>query len=222
MDSTQAEIQEKPKKQPRSASGFRECKTFREKVEHFWEYYRWHALAAVTVLAIIVTSVVQALTAVEPDLKIICYTSNAIRTEDMAFLQEQFQKELSGDINGDGERNVTVLDYSYDSKSNDITYQQAMLQKLQMALAAENTILLYITDSESMKLFENDSFQGVFGEAKQIRTDFLTQPDTSITSIPKELYIQCRQVDGTRLENLEGMQAILEESLRILDIVSAQ
>lgn len=207
-------------KQPRSASGFRECKTFRKKVEHFWEYYKWHAFVVVAVIALIAASVVQKLTTVEPDIQIICYTSNVITSGDMEFIRSQFQNELSTDINGDGEMKVTVYDYSYNS--DDITYQQGVITKLQMALASEDTILLYVTDNESMKFFENDSCEGVFQEPALIREDFLTRTDTPVSSIPKELYIQCRQVDGTRLENVKGIREIYAEALRIMNSISNQ
>lgn len=218
---TQNETPEKPEaKKPRSASGFRECKTFRKKVEHFWAYYKWYAFAAVAVIAIIVTTIVQNLTAVEPDIQIICYTSNVITTGDMEFLRSRFQEELSTDINGDGEMKVAVYDYSYNS--DDISYQQGVHTKIQMAMAAEDTILLYITDSESMKFFENDSFEGAFHEPALIREDFLTRTDTLVSSIPKELYIQCRRVDSTRLEDVKGIREIYAEALRIMNSISNQ
>ncbi len=137
----------------------------KEKIKHFWYYYKWHTIACLLVVIVIVYSCVQCAMRVDYDLNISCYTKNFIDEEKI----EKFEKVLEGvvqDINHNDSVDVYVAPYSADITGKVVDQiAQAVYQKISMEIAADD-IQLYLFDQSFL-----DWFNQVYGDTVQSVTE---------------------------------------------------
>ncbi len=133
--------------------------------EYVWDYYRWHIIV---VLLVIVTAgytwhsianrTVYDLT--------VCLAGDAI-IDDAA--NEQLCSalgEVIEDINGDGEKNVKILDFS-NPDSRDTQFMLAMQQKLLLEMQTGDSYL-YLISKEQADIYVIDSAtKGLFAPASE-------------------------------------------------------
>lgn len=123
-------------------------RTFREKIDNFFYYYKWHTIFGLLAVFLIVTTVIQINSRIDYDTTVTFLGSFA---QDEASMKE-FQDNMEAvfcDANGDGE--VHVLPYFLMISGDAMTAQQdaAAVVRLQgMILARETTVM--IMDEGSM------------------------------------------------------------------------
>lgn len=95
-------------KQAREAKEMVKNMSVKEKLAHFWNYYKIHTIVTLVVLALIGVTVYQVVTKEEYDLEIEFYGTRMISEEQAAAL-EDYLKEYVDDIDGDGEKTVKII-----------------------------------------------------------------------------------------------------------------
>ncbi|MBQ2932949.1 MAG: hypothetical protein IJE62_09000 [Clostridia bacterium] len=135
MDKDRAEAKKMAKELP-----------FKEKVKHFWEYYKNHTLLVLFLAVMLIITAVQCAQQIDYDLEISLYTSKGLLQENVDFL-EQTIKEQSYDINDNGVVDIGVFQYFADISTPDVYDEkvEAVLSKLQAELSS-NRWPAYIVD----------------------------------------------------------------------------
>ncbi len=137
MDKQRAEAKKMAKELP-----------FKEKVKHFWEYYKNHTLLALFLAVMLIITAVQCARQIDYDLEISLYTSKGLLQEKVDFL-EQTIKEQSYDINDNGIVDIGVFQNFADISNPDVYDEkvEAVLSKFQAELSA-NSSPVYILDED--------------------------------------------------------------------------
>ena len=158
-------------KQRREAKILVKNLSFKEKIKHFWYYYKWHTIACFLVAVLIGYTCVQCAMRVDYDLNISCYTKNFIDEEKI----EKFESLLENvvqDINHNDSVDVYVAPYSADITGKMIDQMaQATYQKISMELAADD-IQIYLLDQSFL-----DWFNKVYGDTVQSVTEIGCIPE---------------------------------------------
>ncbi len=118
--------------------------TFKEKLENFFYYYKWHTIIAVIAVALIGYCVHSSLTSHEPDVYI-SYVSDVPVSSDTASKMEKSLAEnsLMKDVNGDGVKRF-LLDPTVVSMDTSDGSDYAILQKLQVNMFAGSQTLMLV------------------------------------------------------------------------------
>lgn len=119
---------------------------FKEKIKHFWEYYKTQTLLGLFAFVVLAITAVQCAQQIDYDLEISIYTSKGLLQEKVGFL-EQAIKEQSYDINDNGVVDIGVFQNFADISNPDIYDEkvEAVLSKLQAELSS-NRWPAYIVD----------------------------------------------------------------------------
>ncbi|MFU0831981.1 MAG: DUF4350 domain-containing protein [Oscillospiraceae bacterium] len=125
-----------------------EPETPRKKAENFWYYHKWHILAAMLAVIILIF-LIRDLTRPGVDYHIGMITSKYYPEEAVELLEENIAT-YAEDLNGDGRVMVEIIPYPITSEDSDPKMKLANLVKLDADLAA-GTSLLFITDEESFE-----------------------------------------------------------------------
>ncbi len=135
MDKQRAEAKKMAKELP-----------FKERVKHFWEYYKTQTLLGIFAFVVLAITAVQCAQQIDYDLEISLYTSKGLLQEKADFL-EQTIKEQSYDINENGVVDIGVFQSFADISNPDVYDEkvEAVLSKLQAELSS-NRWPAYIVD----------------------------------------------------------------------------
>lgn len=148
-------------KQRREARTLVKGLPFKEKIKHFWYYYKWHTISCFLVAVLIGYTCVQCAMRVDYDLNISCYTKNFIDEEKI----EKFEGLLESvvqDINHNDSVDVYVAPYSADITGKVVDQMaQATYQKISMEVAADD-VQIYLFDQSFL-----DWFNRVYGDTVQ-------------------------------------------------------
>lgn len=178
-------------------------KTPKEKWDNFWFQYKWYVVAITAITVVLAVLITQCATRTKYDLEVVYFTYTAALDEQTTAAAEYIAK-YTGDINGDGEVHVQVVNCSFNNKSGDTQYRYTMMTKLQAMIAGDQSAMLFITDEESYKYLLNLSDgAGLFeGEPLMLGEDFYKATETeAYGKLPEGLRISCRRVSDTVLEN---------------------
>lgn len=175
-------------------------KTFKEKVINFWEYYKTAVISVLVAAAIISVLVVQCSNKKQDDLKIVLFDNEIIVHSQIAQMEEYFEN-ICGDINGDGEAVVTVIDCTFGAGKSSAEYQQTKMQKLQTVIAADETAMLYITSAETYKFIDELALdKDLLTEAVPLNSEFYEKCSAEMY-LREGLIISARKIKGTLVEN---------------------
>lgn len=175
-------------------------KTFKEKVINFWEYYKTAVISVLVAAAIISVLVVQCSNKKQDDLKIVLFDNEIIVHSQIAQMEEYFEN-LCGDINGDGEAVVTIIDCTFGAGKSSAEYQQTKMQKLQTVIAADETAMLYITSAETYKFIDELALdKDLLTEAVPLNNSFYEKCSAEMY-LREGLIISARKIKGTLVEN---------------------
>ncbi len=198
-------------------------KTFSEKMANIWFHYKNVIIFGTLFAAVFIFLVAQCATKVESDLDIVYFSYTPVLDADIAKMEEYFEQYLE-DLNQDGEVKVNIVNCGYSDENTNIEYANVMLQKLQSSLAANPKAMLFLTDSESIKYFDNLSVKtGIFeGEPKPLNEEFFKKLDKSEYGeyLPRDLQISIRKVKGTQLEKEKDAKENFTASKELLESVT--
>ena len=137
--------------------------------DYVWEYYKWHIIAVIAIVASIVYTCYTFATRIEYDLQI-CFASNNFISEEA---QENLISALSEkieDVNGDGEKNIQILEYSVSPTNADGQFVAAMQTKFQLELQASDTYLFIISKDRVDTLLGGAQAEGLFASTSEWTT----------------------------------------------------
>ncbi len=191
-----------------------------KKLANYWFHYKWHFLGTIAILLCVVSMVVQCTTKTNYDLSIVYFSyslADSYQIEDMT----KYFDEIAEDINGDGEVHVQIINCSYEKSAANTQLRNNMLARLQAVMVGETDALLYITDEQSIKYFDNMKSEiGIFEtEALKLGENFYNKITTSENKLPDDLQISLRRVKGTVLEGKKNVDKVYKESARIIEIL---
>lgn len=148
---------------------FNDLKPFsKEWFENYWMYYKWHTLSVLFVLVIAITSIVDIVTKVKPDINISIATEYSVADDQIELLKKSIEGIIS-DINNDGKKvcDIQVINASLNPKDE---MQIAANQKLFLEFAAGESFI-FIMDKP---LFDNYAKQDLFMPIKNNETFIAT------------------------------------------------
>lgn len=196
-------------------------KTPWEKIKNIWFHDKWYILGFTALIIAIVFMVVQCATREKYDLKVVVYTYTPVADTSNDLIAE-YLEQYCGDIDGNGEANIQIINCSFSKENSDRQYQNTMATKLQATLAADADALLFITDDESYEYLSKISEEGsIFeGEPLKLGEKFYEKcgdSEESLFALPEGLQISCRNVGGTVIEKNKKILDYQEQSHAILD-----
>ena len=189
--------------------------TFGEKVANIKYHYGKLIIVALFIAVFLIVSIVQCATRIKYDLQIVYFTYSPVPDAYTTKMAEYFEK-YSEDVNGDGEVHISVINCSTNPNSNNT----AIMTKLQVLIASEPTALLYITDDDSVKYFDNintttDAFFD--GEPVPLPDKFFESLNDEQFPVSKSITIGLRKVDGTVIGKDKAVKGALKASKKILN-----
>lgn len=133
--------------------------------EYVWEYYKWHIIAVIAAVIAVFYTWYQFATRTVYDLTI-CFAGNTLIGEQAEERLADALTEVIEDIDGDGERNVRILDLSA-GETKDFEMQYMMEQKLHLELQAGDTYLFIVSKDTADMLTSNSSIDGLFAKTAE-------------------------------------------------------
>ncbi|MDR3551589.1 MAG: hypothetical protein P4L75_00550 [Clostridia bacterium] len=178
---------------------------FNLKWHNYWYYYKWHTIAGIFVLLLIITFVTQCANQVKPDVSILLVTKAEYVSQDQQnAIQEKLQQFIP-DINKDGKKVVSITNIDLNEKQ-DATYFAAMVEKL-MAIMQDNSQGVFIVDDGGYDYLQKsdvfEKFSAVLPEAATTKDGYeiaisgLTSfKNQSFSSLTNNLYFAVRAYSG--------------------------
>lgn len=117
--------------------------------ENYWYYYKYHTLAGIFALIIIITSVKGCIDNVNPDFSL-AYIGSGIISQESVVNAENSMVNAVGDLNGDKKLKVQFNNLRIDK--TDPQFAIAMVQKADVELMAGDSVLI-LTDEEYFKRY---------------------------------------------------------------------
>ena len=143
--------------------------TFGKKLENFWFYHKWHLLAGLLIVCMLVVAVRSCMKKESIDMYVLYMVNGAYSTratEDLALKLEQY----IDDIDGDGEKRVQVISITFsDVLARTDQTQDATLAKM-VGQISSGPALFYI--------FDDENYQAL----KEAQVEILSQLDASQTT----------------------------------------
>ncbi len=81
---------------------------FKQKISHFWDYYKWHTLITVFFIAVFTILIVQMVTRESNDIKVMYAGPALISDTQSAEMSSAIQQLMPHDYDGDGEKRAVV------------------------------------------------------------------------------------------------------------------
>ncbi len=182
-------------------------------------YNKWHILAAAVAVIVAISFVFQITGKKKADFGVIIYTHTLVN-EQTANAIKEYLEENCNDINGDGEVNVSVINCSIDSKSNNYQYNSTIINRLQATLTDSDKLVI-INDAETIEEFNSaTATKGMLeGEPLPIGETFKKAKQGDLV-FSDNLLVSCRKVKGTVLEGKKNIEKIYKESKKAVDILT--
>lgn len=198
-------------------------KTVGEKIANFWFHNKLFVIFGTIITVLMVVFVAQCAGRVDSDLDIVYFSYTPCFDAEIMQMEEYFEQYIE-DSNGDGEVKVNIINCSFSNEAADLEYKNTMLQKMQSTLAANEKALLYITDGESMKYFDDIKVKGGLfeGEPRQFKDEFYKKIKITESgfTLPENLQMSLRILDGKTIENNDGSKQAFDMSKKLLESVT--
>lgn len=123
--------------------------------EYFWMYYKWHTISIFFAVVIIGFSVYSTITAEKYDLTL-TYAGGSHYSEETIQKLEDTLSPLCKDIDENGESSIFLSQLDIDFESQDYEYLSAMLTKLDLIFAEDETYL-FILNKDSAERYKGES-----------------------------------------------------------------
>ena len=191
--------------------------TFSDKVANIWYHYSKVIIVAIFIAVFLVVSIVQCAGRTRYDLQIVYFTYSPVPDAYTNKMAAYFEK-YGEDVNGDSKIHISVINCSINPNSNN----NAIMTKLQVIISSEPTALLYITDDKSIKYFDNISTKDdIFfdGEPIPLPREFYEECSDGDSSIPDNITIGLRKVNGTPIAKDKEAKGVLKASKKILSSI---
>lgn len=131
--------------------------------EYIWEYYKIHIIVTVLIIAAVIYTWVTIASRTYYDLYV-CFATNYSMSEQSKEMLEENLKSTAQDVNGDGEINVCIFDYSLPENYDNAEYAKAMETKFQLELQAGDSFVFIVSEDKANRLMNDSSLEGCFEE----------------------------------------------------------
>lgn len=128
---------------------------FKDKVKHFWYYYKIHTIAIAFILLLVGITIYQSVTQEKYDLEISYYGDEAISDEQKQEIEEKLAQYIE-DVDGDGLKKVNLV---LNSTLNEGEYAMYGNMKFTAEVSA-GTYRAYILDEAKYKTITGDGTDG--------------------------------------------------------------
>jgi len=120
---------------------------------NYWFYYKWHTIAGLFVLALIIGTIVDVVTRINPDIDIMVASQYVFADEHVEEIKAKIS-EIIEDTNNDGRKTVqmSLLNTSTEPKDE---MQIASQQKLYLEFAAGDSFIFFM-DRELYEVYNGD------------------------------------------------------------------
>ena len=145
-------------KQAREAREMAKNLPFKERVKHFWNYYKWHVIVITAVVALVAGSLYECATRETYDLEISYYGNTYVTDEQVAAMEAYFAQFVQ-DVNGDGKQTVKVYANSMAMMGDNPEANMAMQSKFMAELAA-GASAGYVFDQDYKEVMTGESYDG--------------------------------------------------------------
>lgn len=192
--------------------------TFKKKYENFWYYYKPFVIIGVAFALILALLLSQCAKRINYDMEIVYFTYTPVLSAQLEEATDYF-KQYATDINGNGKVDVLLINCSIDPNGSDEQYRNNILTKLQALIVGNPKAMLFITDSESIKYFDNISSDvSLFDSEPYVLSDKFYEKTKSeqYGELPRGLQISCRHLADTALENNKESKTYYKPSLEYL------
>ena len=135
--------------------------------EYVWEYYKMHIIITLLVIVAVVYTWIVIASATKYDFYLCIAGDKLITDENKENLKEALRGKIN-DINGDGEINIEILDYSTPSKIKDVEFEKAMNTKLELELQAGDSFLYMVSKNVADSLVANPAANDFFENPKNL------------------------------------------------------
>lgn len=185
-------------------SGEKKPTTFKEKLAHFWYYYKTAVVIGAVIIGAVLYITLQTVLTPKSDLKIIVYDSRIVPDMYLEDAKDYF-KNFCKDYNNDGKINISIINCSFEAGSSTAQYQQTMQQRLNG---------LFVTDKEAMLIITSDTgyeyLQGIV-DTPVLKEEGVALSEDFYNSIkylegikmPDGLKLYSREIKGTLIEDDE-------------------
>ena len=136
---------------------------FKDKVKHFWYYYKIHTIAAAFILLLVGITIYQSVTQEKYDLEISYYGNELISEEQEKEIEEKLAQYVE-DVDGDGQKKVHLIVNSILDEGEYAMYANTKFTA-EVSAAAYSA---YILDESKYKLITDDGTDGNSGEDDMI------------------------------------------------------
>jgi hypothetical protein len=213
--------------------------TPKSKWENFWYYYKWYVIVGVFILFVVLFTVYDFRSKVNPDYEIGLITQQSYPDDVIAALEARLT-QYGTDLNGDGKVMVHVNPYVVgDTGTGDPNLQMAGYAKITADLS-NATSMIFIADSASFAK-EQEEFQlfsyldgstpaegakdydrmRVALKDCSVLSDLRTGlPDENMRNTFDDLSISMRVFQGTQLEQQEDKAAYYAASKKLFDTIT--
>lgn len=192
----------------------------KDKFKNFWYYSKGFIIAGIVLAVAIAVMVVQCAKRPNYDLKLVYFTYNSVLDDQIAPISDYLEKYCD-DINGDGETNIQVINCSISTKTNSTQIGNAVYQKLQTIIMVEESAMLFITDEDSIKYFDNfeDGVGAIFHEnSAELGDDFYNHTKhKDFGTLPKGLTLHCRNISEETLKEKEETASYFNSAQNIIN-----
>lgn len=191
-------------------------------LENFWYHYKYHSIAILVVIVTLTVSISQCVAKPDYDYKIVVATRSMTLS---TFQIEAIQKELvqyGKDVNGDGEVNLVLVDCTLDGNTSDYQTLLGKQQKLQALLITDAETMLFLVDNSCLKWIDSLNEKSRFiadtglphneGRGFNVSNTHIIENPAKTVNVesnlmwPPDLSITRRRVEGTALEDAEGVE----------------
>ena len=138
--------------------------------DYVWEYYKLHIIAVVLIVVAVIYTVVAISTRTYYDFNI-CFAGDVLMTEESKQKLSDLLKESLQDVNGDGEINIKIDDYSVGKNMQDGEYMAAMQAKFYLELQAGEAYIFVLSEDNAWKLKNDSAIEGLFDDASNWAKD---------------------------------------------------
>lgn len=137
--------------------------TFKEKVDNFWYYYKWHFFAVLVVLSLVIYGVYNAVTKVDVDIVVYYLSEDAMYYDEQEAAIKKALEPYVRDYTGDGTVRIEVQNF-YIGPQYDIDLVKKNLRDFSNAYTAGGVMLILADDFAVKQISE----KGWYGDISDI------------------------------------------------------
>ena len=138
--------------------------------EYFWDYYKWHTITVICVIAAIVITVVQVKNREKYDLNILVGTYSHMTTESIESRTNELE-EKTNDVADNGESNIMLLYNGFSDNVDQTEYNSAMEARFSLYLQEDRSFIFIVDEQGSQLLLDIDYCDEMYVPSSELTSD---------------------------------------------------